>query len=60
MRKLNIEEQEELNPGLASTKAAKEIKKKAKSEDLKSLKSIWEEKPLHGQYPLQSNNAEVD
>ena len=30
MRKLNIEEQEELNPELASTKAAKEIKKKSK------------------------------
>ena len=33
---------------------------KAKSEGLKNLKSTWEEKPLHGQYPLQANNGDVE
>ena len=60
MRELNIEEQEELNQDLAPTKAAKAMKQKAKSESLKNLKSTWEGKPLHGQYPRPANNADVD
>ena len=60
MRELNIEEQEELNHDLAPTKAEKEMKQKAKSEGLKNLKLTWEEKPLHGQYPLRGKNADVD
>ena len=60
MKELNIEEQEELNHKLAPTKAAKELKQKVKSEGLKNLKLIWEEKPLHGQHLLQSNNADAD
>ena len=59
MRELNIEEQE-LNHDLAPTKAEKEMKQKAKSEGLKNLKLTWEEKPLHGQYPLRAKNADVD
>ena len=60
MRELNIEEQEELNHDLAPTKAAKEMKQKSKSEGLNNHKSTWEEKPLHGQYPLRANNSDVD
>ena len=59
MRELNIEE-EELNQGLAPRKSAKAMKQKAKSEGLNNLKSTCEEKPLHGQYPLRANNADVD
>ena len=55
MKELNIEEQEELNHDLAQTKAAKEMKKKAKSEGLKNLKWTWEEKPLHSQYTPRAN-----
>ena len=36
------------------------MKQKAKSEGLENLKSTWEEKPLHSQYPLPVNNADVD
>ena len=60
MRELNVEEQEELNHELAPPKALEEMKQKGKSEGLKNVKSTWEEKPLHGQYPLQANNADVD
>ena len=60
MRELNIEEQEEQNHELAPTKAAEEMKQKGKSEGLKNVKSTWEEKSLHGQYPLRANNADVD
>ena len=60
MRELNIKEQEELNQDLAPTKAANAMKQKEKSEGLKNLKSTWKEKPLHGQYPLRTNNTDVD
>ena len=60
MRELNIEEQGELNHGLTPTKTPKEMKQKAKSEGLKNLKLIWEEKSLYGKYPLRANNADVD
>ena len=60
MKELNIDEQEELNHKLAPTKAAKEMKQRAKSEGLKNLKSTWEGKPLHGQRPLQVNKADFD
>ena len=36
------------------------MKQEAKSESLKNLKSIWEEKAVHGQYPLQVNNFDAD
>ena len=45
---------------LVFTKAGKEMKQKANSKGLKNLKFTWEEKPLHGQYPLGANNADVD
>ena len=60
MKELNIDEQEELNHELALTKAAKEMKQRAKSEGLKNLKSTWEGKSLHGQHPLQVNKADFD
>ena len=60
IKEFDIEEQEELNHELAPTKSAKGMKQKAKSEGLKNLKSIWEEKPLHGQYPLRANSFDVD
>ena len=43
-----------------SCKKKKKMKQEAKSESLKNLKSTWEEKALHGQYPLQVNNFDVD
>ena len=59
MRELNFEKQEELNHNLAPLKATKEMVQKAKR-GLKNLKSTWKEKPLHGQYPLRVNNADVN
>ena len=60
MRKLNIEEQEELNHELATTKAAKEMKQKANSQGLKNVKLTWDEKALYGQYRIRANNADVN
>ena len=42
------------------TKAAKDIKKKAKNASLEDMKKGWREKPLHGKYPLRTDHANVD
>ena len=46
-QELNIYQNEE-NDTNTSTKPAKDIKKKAKTEGLKQTKQYWENKPLHG------------
>ena len=57
-QELNVETTtNEANP---STVQAKEIKKKAKAEGVKMIKKTWENKPLHGKYPMRSQQADVD
>ena len=52
--------QEENEQTTEATKAAKEIKKKAKQGYLDDMKKTWREKPLHGRYPLRTDNGDVD
>ena len=54
MRELSTEEKGELKLELYATKAAKEMKQKAKSEGLKNLKLIWEEKTPSWPVPTTS------
>ena len=42
------------------TEAAKMVKHEAKRAAMKELKERWQEKPLHGQYPLRISEADVD
>ena len=39
---------------------ARRVKPKAKYQALEKLKSKWEEKPLHGQYPKRTEEKDVD
>ena len=39
---------------------ARNLKRRAKQEGLKKIKERWESKPLHGQYPKRSKQADVD
>ena len=55
---LNIETK--TNEELPYTLQAKNLKEKAKQEGLKKIKENWESKPLHGQYPKRSQQADVD
>ena len=55
---LNIEAT--INEELPCTLQAKNLKKKAKQEGLKKIQEKWESKPLHGQYPKRSQQADVD
>ena len=52
--------QEENEQTTEATKAAKEIKKKARQGYLDSMKKTWREKPLNERYPLRTDNDDVD
>ena len=52
--------QGEIDTNMKPTKAAKDIKKKAKNASLEDMKNGWREKPLHGKYPLRTGHADVD
>ena len=56
---LNIA-QEEIEINTKLTKAAKDIQKKAKNVSLEDMTKLWKEKPLHGKYPLRTDNADID
>ena len=43
-----------------ATSYARRVKLKAKHEALEQLKSKWEEKPLHGQYPKRTKEKHVN
>ena len=52
--------QKEIDINTKPTKAAKDIKKKAKNASLEDMEIGWREKALHGMYPLRTKNADVD
>ena len=58
-KELNIHQSQE-NDTNTSTKQARGINKTAKAEGLKQIKQNWENKPLHGKYPLRNQNADVE
>ena len=41
-------------------KQARAIMETAKKEGLKQIKQNWENKPLHGKYPIRNQKADVD
>ena len=52
--------QEKNEQTMEATKAAKEIKKKAKQGYLDDMKKTWREKPLHGRYFLRTDSGDAD
>ena len=52
--------QEEIDTNMKPTKAAKDIKKKAKNASLEDMKKGWREEPLRGKYPLRTDHADVE
>ena len=58
-RKLTLPETEVVENG-PTTSYARRVKLKAKHQALEQLKSKWEEKPLHGQYPKRTKEKVVD
>lgn len=58
-RELSLPEAEVAENEPATT-YARRVKLKAKHQALEQLKSKWEEKPLHGQYPKRTKEKDVD
>ena len=58
-RELSLPEAEVVENEPATT-YARRVKLKAKHQALEQLKSKWEEKPLHGQYPKRTKEKNVD
>ena len=56
----NIEMNQQDEQQLTATKIAKKVKTTAKQRAQKQLADRWSQKPLHGQYVLRSQNADVD
>ena len=52
--------QEENEQKTEATKSAKEIEKNAKQGYLDEMQKTWREKPLHGCYPLRTDNGDDD
>ena len=52
--------QEKIDINTKPTKAAKDIKKKAKNASLQDMKKGSREITLHGKYPLRTDNADAD
>ena len=45
---------------MKSTENARKLKRIAKEKEKKAMNTAWKSKPLHGQYPLRIQNADVD
>ena len=58
-RELSLPEAEVAENEPATT-YARRVKLKAKHQALEQLKSKWEDKPLHGQYPKRTKEKDVD
>ena len=58
-QELNIHQNDE-NDTKTFTKQARNTKKTAKTGGLMQIKQNWENKPVHGKYPLRSQKADVD
>ena len=52
--------QEETDINTKPTKAAKKKKKKTKNASLEDMRKGWRERPLHGMYPLRTENADIN
>ena len=58
-REIDLDLETEFDGKMKNTKNAQKLKRNAKEKGKKALDSVWKSKPLHGQYPLQSQKAEV-
>ena len=45
---------------MKNTENAQKLKRIAKEKGKKAIDTAWKSKPLHGQYPLRSQKADVD
>ena len=59
-REIDLDLKTELNEEMKNTKNTPKLKRIAKEKGKKAIDTAWKSKPLHGQYPLRSQKADVD
>ena len=60
VRELDLDLETEFDGEMKITENAQKLKRIAKEKGKKAIDTAWKSKPLHGQYPLQSQKADVD
>ena len=59
-REIDLDLETESDGETKNKENAQKLKKIAKEKNKNALDTAWKSKPLHGQYPLRSQKAEVD
>ena len=59
-REIDLDLENELDVETKNKENAQKLKRTAKEKNKKASDIAWKSKPLHGQYPLRSQKAEVD
>ena len=59
-REIDLDLETEFNEEIKNTENARKLKRVAKEKGKKAIDTAWKSRPLHGQYPLRSQKADVD
>ena len=59
-REMDLDLETEFDGEMKNTENARQLKSIAKKKGKKAIDTVWKSKPLHGQYPLPSQKADVD
>ena len=59
-REIDLDLETEFDGEMKNTENAQKLKRIAKEKGKKAIDTAWKSKPLHGQYPLRSQKADVD
>ena len=57
---IDLDLETEFDGEMKNTENAQKLKRIAKEKGKKAIDTAWKSKPLHGQYPLRSQKADVD
>ena len=58
-REMDLDLETEFDGEMKNTENARELKRIAKEKGKKAINTVWKSKPLHGQYPLPCQKADV-
>ena len=58
-REIDLDLETEFDGEMKNTENAQKLKRIAKEKGKKAIDTAWKSKPLHGQYPLRSQKADV-
>ena len=59
-REVDLDLETQFNGEMKNTENAQKLKKITKEKEKKPIDTSWKSRPLHGQYPLQSQKTDVN